>query len=175
MGLHVPGAAFETPGTCLREQLTIAAAQRLCKITALGEEYTPLAEVVDEKCIINAIVALLATGGSTNHSIHWIAIARAAGVIIDWEDFSDLSAITPLVARVYPNGSADVNHFHAAGRQCLCHSHPAGQRSAARGRQHRMGSRPAPLHDRAATGRRPAAACAGQRRERRYRSAATGT
>ena len=115
MGLHVPGAAFESPGTALRDQLTVAAAQRLCKITALGNEYTPLADVVDEKCIINAIVALLATGGSTNHSIHWIAIARAAGVIIDWEDFSDLSAITPLVARVYPNGSADVNHFHAAG------------------------------------------------------------
>jgi phosphogluconate dehydratase len=115
MGLHVPGAAFETPGTELRAQLTREAAQRLCEITALGKEYTPLAEVVDEKCIINAIVALLATGGSTNHSIHWIAIARAAGVIIDWEDFSDLSAITPLVARVYPNGSADINHFHAAG------------------------------------------------------------
>ena len=115
MGLHVPGAAFEGPGTQLREQLTVAAAQRLCKITALGNQYTPLADIVDEKCIVNAIVALLATGGSTNHSIHWIAIARAAGVIIDWEDFSSLSAITPLVARVYPNGSADVNHFHAAG------------------------------------------------------------
>jgi phosphogluconate dehydratase len=115
MGLHVPGAAFEHPGTPLREELTIAAAQRLCRITALGQDYTPMAEVVDEKCIVNAIVALLATGGSTNHSIHWIAIARAAGIIIDWEDFSDLSAITPLVARVYPNGSADVNHFHAAG------------------------------------------------------------
>ena len=115
MGLHIPGAAFEPPGTSLREQLTTAAAQRLCKITALGQEYTPLAEVVDEKCIVNALVALLATGGSTNHSIHWIAIARAAGIIIDWEDFSDLSQITPLVSRVYPNGSADVNHFHAAG------------------------------------------------------------
>ncbi|MEE4143255.1 MAG: phosphogluconate dehydratase [Halieaceae bacterium] len=115
MGLHVPGAAFEPPGTPLRDQLTIAASQRLCRITALGRDYTPLAEVVDEKCIVNAIVTLLATGGSTNHSIHWIAIARAAGVIIDWQDFSDLSAITPLVARIYPNGSADVNHFHAAG------------------------------------------------------------
>lgn len=115
MGLHVPGAAFEPPGTELRDQLTVAAAQRLCRITALGNEYSPLAEVVDEKCLVNAIVALLATGGSTNHSIHWVAIARAAGVIIDWQDFSDLSAITPLVARVYPNGSADVNHFHAAG------------------------------------------------------------
>lgn len=115
MGLHIPGAAFETPGTAIREQLTAAASQRLCKITALGEEYTPLARVVDEKCIVNAIVALLATGGSTNHSIHWIAIARAAGIILDWQDFNDLSAITPLVARVYPNGSADINHFHAAG------------------------------------------------------------
>ena len=115
MGLHVPGAAFEPPGTPLREQLTIAATQRLCGITALGRHYTPLAEVVSEKCIVNAIVTLLATGGSTNHSIHWIAIARAAGVAIDWQDFSDLSAITPLVARIYPNGSADVNHFHAAG------------------------------------------------------------
>ncbi len=115
MGLHVPGAAFEPPGTSLRDELTRGAAQRLCKITALGQEYTPLAQIVNEKCIINAIIALLATGGSTNHSIHWIAIARAAGIIIDWQDFSDLSAITPLVARVYPNGSADVNHFHAAG------------------------------------------------------------
>jgi phosphogluconate dehydratase len=115
MGIHIPGAAFEPPGTEMRDALTRGAAERLCKITALGKEYTPLAEVVDTKCIVNAIVALLATGGSTNHSIHWIAIARAAGIIIDWQDFSDLSAITPLVARVYPNGSADVNHFHAAG------------------------------------------------------------
>ncbi|MEM1112209.1 MAG: phosphogluconate dehydratase [Pseudomonadota bacterium] len=115
MGIHVPGAAFEPPGTELREALTVAAAERLCRITDLGQHYTPLARVVDERCIVNAIVALLATGGSTNHSIHWVAIARAAGVIIDWQDFADLSAITPLVARVYPNGSADVNHFHAAG------------------------------------------------------------
>ena len=115
MGLHIPGAAFEPPDTELRQRLTEAAAQRLCKITALGREYTPLAEVVDEKAIVNAIVALMATGGSTNHSIHWVAIARAAGIIIDWQDFAKLSAIVPLVSRVYPNGSADVNHFHAAG------------------------------------------------------------
>mgnify|MGYP001816272917 CR=1 FL=1 len=115
LGIHIPGAAFEPPGTEMRDTLTRASAQRLCKITALGNEYTPLADIVDEKCIVNAIVALLATGGSTNHSIHWIAIAKAAGIIIDWQDFSELSAITPLVARVYPNGSADVNHFHAAG------------------------------------------------------------
>ncbi|GAB3292029.1 phosphogluconate dehydratase [Parahaliea aestuarii] len=115
MGLHVPGAAFENPGTELREHLTNAATERLCKITALGSEYTPMAEVVDEKCIVNAIAALLATGGSTNHAIHWIAVARNAGIIIDWQDFSELSSIVPLIARVYPNGSADVNHFHAAG------------------------------------------------------------
>ena len=115
MGLHIPGAAFEPPDTPLREALTRGATERLCRITALGREYTPLAQVVNEKSLVNAIVALLATGGSTNHSIHWIAIARAAGIVIDWQDFSELSAITPLVARVYPNGSADVNHFHAAG------------------------------------------------------------
>ncbi|HEY7776473.1 MAG TPA: phosphogluconate dehydratase, partial [Kineobactrum sp.] len=115
MGLHIPGAAFEPTGTVLRERLTEAAAHRVCKITALGREYTPLAEVVNERSIVNAIVGLLATGGSTNHSIHWITIARAAGIIIDWEDFSELSAITPLVTSIYPNGSADVNHFHAAG------------------------------------------------------------
>uniref|UniRef100_UPI0038B65E93 phosphogluconate dehydratase n=1 Tax=Sediminihaliea albiluteola TaxID=2758564 RepID=UPI0038B65E93 len=115
MGLHIPGAAFENPGTPLREALTTAATERVCKITALGAHYTPMASVVDEKSIVNAIVALLATGGSTNHAIHWIAVARAAGIIIDWQDFSELSALTPLVARVYPNGNADVNHFHAAG------------------------------------------------------------
>jgi len=115
MGIHIPGAAFEPPGTALRDALTRGAAERLCQITALGSNYTPLAEVVDEKSIVNAIIALLATGGSTNHSIHWVAIARAAGVLINWQDFSELSAIIPLVARVYPNGSADVNHFHAAG------------------------------------------------------------
>lgn len=115
MGIHVPGAAFEPPGTPLREALTRGAAERLCRITALGKEYTPLSKVVDARSIVNAIVALLATGGSTNHTIHWIAIARAAGILIDWQDFSELSSIIPLVARVYPNGSADVNHFHAAG------------------------------------------------------------
>jgi phosphogluconate dehydratase len=115
MGIHIPGAAFEPPGTALRNALTRGAAERLCRITALGKAYTPLAQVVSEKSIVNAIVALLATGGSTNHTLHWVAVAHAAGVLIDWQDFSDLSAITPLVARVYPNGSADINHFHAAG------------------------------------------------------------
>lgn len=115
MGLHVPGSAFEHPGSPLREQLTLAAAERICKISAPGKYHMPLYQVVDERCIVNAIVTLLATGGSTNHAIHWVAVARAAGIIIDWQDFSDLSSITPLVARVYPNGPADVNQFHAAG------------------------------------------------------------
>jgi len=115
MGLHMPGSAFVPPNTPLRDALTAAAAQRAARITALGKEYIPLASVVDERAIVNAIVGLLATGGSTNHTLHLVAIARAAGVIIDWNDFSELSDVIPLLARIYPNGSADVNHFHAAG------------------------------------------------------------
>ena len=115
MGLHVPGTAFVNPGTKLRDALTRAAAQACAKITALGEDYRPLAETVDERAIVNAVVGLLATGGSTNHAIHIPAIARAAGIVIDWQDMNDLSHVTPMLARVYPNGSADVNHFHAAG------------------------------------------------------------
>ncbi|MBL8481113.1 MAG: phosphogluconate dehydratase [Rhodocyclaceae bacterium] len=115
MGLHLPGAAFVHPGTPLRDALTGAAAERAARITHLGREYTPLAEVINEHAIVNGIVGLLATGGSTNHTIHLVAIARAAGIAINWDDFSDLSAVVPLIARIYPNGSADVNHFHAAG------------------------------------------------------------
>jgi phosphogluconate dehydratase len=115
MGLHLPGAAFITPYTELRDQLTVAAAQRAAQITELGNDYIPVGHVVDEKSIVNAIVALLATGGSTNHTLHLPAIARAAGILIDWDDFNDLSAVVPLLARIYPNGEADVNHFHAAG------------------------------------------------------------
>ncbi len=115
MGLHLPGAAFVNPDTPLRHALTAAAATRALAITALGAEYTPIGEVVDERTLVNAIVGLLATGGSTNHTIHLVAIARAAGVVITWDDFRDLSEVIPLVARVYPNGKADVNHFHAAG------------------------------------------------------------
>jgi len=115
MGLHLPGAAFITPGTELREQLTAAAARRAAVITELGNEYIPVGHIVDEKSIVNAIVALLATGGSTNHTLHLPAIAKAAGIVIDWDDFNDLSAVVPLLARIYPNGEADVNHFHAAG------------------------------------------------------------
>jgi phosphogluconate dehydratase len=115
MGLHLPGSAFVTPNTPLRDALTAAATQRAARITALGKEYIPLAAVVDERAVVNAIVGLLATGGSTNHTLHLVAIARAAGIIIDWNDFSELSDVVPLLARIYPNGSADVNHFHAAG------------------------------------------------------------
>jgi phosphogluconate dehydratase len=115
MGLHLPGAAFVPPNTPLRDALTSAAARRAAAITALGNEYLPIARIVDERALVNAIVALLATGGSTNHTLHLVAIARAAGMRIDWDDFADLSEIVPLLARIYPNGTADVNHFHAAG------------------------------------------------------------
>jgi phosphogluconate dehydratase len=115
MGLHMPGAAFANPGTKLRQELTRAAVHRLAKIGARGDSYRPLGHCVDEKAIVNAAVGLLATGGSTNHLLHVPAIARAAGIIIDWEDFDRLSAAVPLIARVYPNGSADVNAFEAAG------------------------------------------------------------
>jgi phosphogluconate dehydratase len=115
MGLHLPGSAFVPPNTPLRDALTAAATRRAAQITALGQQYLPLAKVIDERSIVNAIVGLLATGGSTNHTLHLVAIARAAGVLIDWDDFSDLSDVVPLLARIYPNGGADVNHFHAAG------------------------------------------------------------
>jgi phosphogluconate dehydratase len=115
MGLHVPGAAFVNPGTKLRQELTRAAVHRLAEIGWDGNDYRPLGRCVDEKAIVNAAVGLLATGGSTNHAIHLPAMARAAGIIFDWEDLDALSAAVPLVARVYPNGSGDVNHFHQAG------------------------------------------------------------
>jgi phosphogluconate dehydratase len=115
MGLHLPGAAFITPGTPLRDALTRAASQQAVKISQQGGEYMPIGHIVDEKSIVNAIVALHATGGSTNHTMHLIAIARAAGIVVDWDDFDELSKVVPLLARVYPNGEADVNHFQAAG------------------------------------------------------------
>ncbi|HTY51553.1 MAG TPA: phosphogluconate dehydratase [Steroidobacteraceae bacterium] len=115
MGLHLPGAAFVPPNTPLRDALTAAAAGRAAAVTALGADHRPLARIVDERAIVNAIVGLAATGGSTNHTLHLIAIARAAGIVIDWEDFDRLSEVVPLLARIYPNGAADVNHFHAAG------------------------------------------------------------
>ena len=115
MGLHLPGAAFVHPNTPLRDALTRAAAQRAAAITAGGNAYTPMAEVVDERAVVNGVVALLATGGSTNHAMHLVAMAGMAGVRIDWDDFDALSRVTPLLARIYPNGSGDVNHFQAAG------------------------------------------------------------
>jgi len=115
MGLHMPGAAFVNPGTKLRQELTRAATHRLAEIGWEGEDYRPLGLCVDEKAVVNAAVGLLATGGSTNHLIHLPAIARAAGIAIDWDDVDALSRFIPLVARVYPNGSADVNGFEAAG------------------------------------------------------------
>jgi phosphogluconate dehydratase len=115
MGLHLPGASFVNPGTPLREALTLEGAKRALAISALGNEYTPACDVLDERAFVNGIVGLNATGGSTNLLIHLIAMARAAGIVLDWEDFAELSDATPLMARVYPNGLADVNHFHAAG------------------------------------------------------------
>ncbi|MGI9221651.1 MAG: phosphogluconate dehydratase [Woeseiaceae bacterium] len=115
MGLQLPGGSFVNPGTELREQLTAEAVRTVLGTTALGKNYIPMAEIVDTKAIVNAIVGLLATGGSTNHTLHLVAIAAAAGVIVGWDDFDELSSVVPLLARVYPNGLADVNHFHAAG------------------------------------------------------------
>ena len=115
MGLHIPGAAFVPPNTPLRSALTRTAVHRLAEIGREGGDYRPMSRVVDEKAIVNAAVGLLATGGSTNHALHIPAMARAAGITIDWQDLDELSAAVPLIARVYPNGPADVNHFHAAG------------------------------------------------------------
>ncbi len=115
MGLHTPGASFINPGTPLRDALTREAAKRALAITQLGNAYTPVGRMIDERSVVNGIVGLHATGGSTNHTIHLIAMAHAAGISITWQDISDLSEAVPLLARVYPNGLADVNHFHAAG------------------------------------------------------------
>ena len=115
MGLHIPGAAFVPPGAKLRQELSRKATHRLAEIGKSGEDFRPLGRVVDEKAIINAAIGLLATGGSTNHAIHIPAMARAAGIRFDWTDLAELSSAVPLVARVYPNGSGDVNHFHEAG------------------------------------------------------------
>jgi phosphogluconate dehydratase len=115
MGLHLPGASFVNPGTPLRDALTREATRRALSLTAEGNDYTPVGHIVDEKAIVNGLVGLHATGGSTNHTLHLVAIAAAAGLHITWQDMSDLSDVVPLLARVYPNGLADVNHFHAAG------------------------------------------------------------
>jgi phosphogluconate dehydratase len=115
MGLHLPGSSFVNPYTPLRDELTKAAAKQVLKFTALGEDFRPIGHVIDEKAIVNAIIGLLATGGSTNLTLHLVAVARAAGIIINWDDFDQLSKVIPLLTRIYPNGPADVNHFQAAG------------------------------------------------------------
>ncbi len=115
MGLHLPGASFVNPNTPLRDALTVAATQRAASITALGEHYQPLGRIVDERAVVNGVVGLHATGGSTNLLLHMVAIARAAGIVLTLDDFDELASAVPLLARVYPNGRADVNQFHAAG------------------------------------------------------------
>ena len=115
MGLHLPGSSFVNPYTPLRDALTAEAAHQVVRLTRQGGEYTPLCRIIDEKAIVNSVVALNATGGSTNHTLHIPAFARAAGIQLTWQDMADLSAVTPTLAKVYPNGQADVNHFHACG------------------------------------------------------------
>jgi phosphogluconate dehydratase len=115
MGLHLPGSSFVNPYTPLRDALTAQAAQQVVKFTAQGDDFRPIGELVDERAIVNGVIGLLATGGSTNHTIHLIAIAKAAGIVLTWDDFSSLSDVVPLLTRIYPNGNADINHFHAAG------------------------------------------------------------
>ncbi|MEV5573078.1 phosphogluconate dehydratase [Spirillospora sp. NPDC052269] len=116
MGLHLPGASFVPPHTALRDELTRAAGRRVVEITDVrGAGYTPIGELLDERAFVNGVVALLATGGSTNHTLHLVAMAAAAGIELTWDDFDELSRVTPLLTRLYPNGTADVNHFHAAG------------------------------------------------------------
>jgi phosphogluconate dehydratase len=115
MGLHLPGSTFVNPGTPLRDAITRESARRALAITALGNDYQPIGRIYDEKAVVNGVVGLLATGGSTNHTIHLIAMAAAAGISLTWTDLAELSKVVPLMTRVYPNGKADVNHFNAAG------------------------------------------------------------
>lgn len=115
MGLHLPGASFINPNTPLRDALSHEAAQQVTRLTKQSGQFMPLGEIVDERCLVNSIIALSATGGSTNHTLHMPAIARAAGIQLTWQDMADLSAVTPTLAHVYPNGKADINHFQAAG------------------------------------------------------------
>ncbi len=115
MGLHLPGSSFVNPGTVLRDELTKAAARQVTRLTDLGTDYMPISHIVDAKAVVNGIVGLLATGGSTNHTMHLVAVARSAGFIVNWDDFADLSNATPLLTKIYPNGQADINHFQQAG------------------------------------------------------------
>ncbi len=115
MGLHLPGSSFVNPGTPLRKALTESATEQVLKYTAMGDDFRPVGYMIDEKAIMNAMIGLMATGGSTNHTMHLIAIARAAGIIINWDDFDKITKVIPLLTRIYPNGDADINHFQAAG------------------------------------------------------------
>jgi len=115
MGLHLPGSSFVNPNTPLRDALTKSATEQVLKYTAMGDDFRPIGHMIDEKAIVNAIVGLMATGGSTNHTMHLVAIAKAAGIIINWDDFDKITKIIPLLTRIYPNGDADINHFQAAG------------------------------------------------------------
>lgn len=119
MGLHLPGSSFIQPNTPLRDALTAAAARQVTRLTQTSGNYLPVGQLVDEKVVVNGIVALLATGGSTNHTMHLVAMARSAGIIIDWDDFSELSEVIPQLCRIYPNGPADINYFQAAGGVAL--------------------------------------------------------
>ena len=135
LGLQLPGSSFVNPENPLRDKLTTEASHQLARITALGNDYRPVGEIVDARAMVNGTVALLASGGSTNHTMHLVAIARAAGILMNWDDISELSAVVPLLAKVYPNGQADVNHFHAAGvypngQADVNHFHAAGGTSA---------------------------------------------
>jgi phosphogluconate dehydratase len=151
MGLHVPGAAFIHPHDGARDALTREAV-RLALLRTRARQFMPIGQLVDERVIVNAMVALLATGGSTNHLIHWVAVARAAGIFIDWGDFAELSAVVPLLARVYPNGQADVNQFQAAGGPGLGAARAAGRGPDARRRGHRGRRRHGRVHPGAAAG-----------------------
>ena len=115
LGLQLPGSSFVNPDDPMRELLTEYACHQICRITSMGSDYRPAGKIIDERSFVNALVAILASGGSTNHTMHIIAIALSAGIIINWDDISDLSAEVPLLAKIYPNGNADINHFHAAG------------------------------------------------------------
>ena len=151
MGLHLPGASFVNPDTPLRTALTEAAARRRAV-----ELETPIADIVDEQAVVNGVVALLATGGSTNHTMHLVAMARAAGIDLRWDDFADLSAVVPLLARIYPNGKADINHFHAAGGTAFLVRELVGAGLMHRRRADGRRARAATLHDRADARRRSA-------------------
>jgi len=165
MGLHLPGASFVNPGTPLRDALTAAGAKRALEITALGNDFRPAGHILDEKAFVNGIVGLMATGGSTNLVLHLPAMARAAGVLLETDDFDDISSVTPLMAKVYPNGLADVNHFHAAGGSRLSDRRIAGRRVAALRRQNDRRRRAGALHARTASDRQRTDLAGGNRHQ----------